>query len=880
MRRLISLIIIGFFLSILLVPSYIAVEDSDNSIIIGIDSYEAGYRYNIQGWVYLHIEGDAYDRGYQYGYLLADEILDNINRWNDVFPPSFSWAIQRLNAMRLFWNKYPEEYKQEIHGIADGMNDKGVKIDGEDVTYKDILALNEIFELRSRTRFPPSPLRDLFYGVPSRDAPDSPLTSHTGHCSAFLATGDATVDGNIVATQATWGDKIGWGSWNHYLAERYNLILDIKPTNGHRVIMTTAPGYIWSMEDYYQNDAGMILMETTICGFVWRWNRFGTPVSIRLRSAIQYCDSIDGIIDCILNKNNGLYSCDWMIGDTKTGEIASLELGLRNHALTRTKNGFLWSCNNAKDPEVIREVNSIFGFGIIGTGFYQKTNDKFFVYDAEFIPSDRDLKFQELKEKYYGEIDIDVAKHIMSTYPLYYLSTDTKITDTDMVEDIGFWAFMGSPDGSDFMPSNDEDYIFSWPVRDYTDMPACGWTKIYAGTSLNEKNHKISENTNNIIKNNGKLIKEFKNSPGFYESDAIYSSPVIIDGVLYASSWSGDIIALDVETGNRLWQTKIGDLSMSTPLVVEDIIFVGSNNGLYSISAKDGKILWKNELRAVTSTPAYHNDIVFCGSHDDKVYAFDSRDGDLIWSVETDGEIYSSPTIADGLVLIGSNDNNLYAIDYNNGEIKWTYETEGIIDTKPFVCNNRVFFGSWDNNLYALELKTGKLIWKYKTGWGIESSPIIYDDILYFGSNDNNLYALNPTNGEKIWSFTAGSAIHSSPTVYGEYVFFGCDDGRLYAVEKTSGEIAWAAAPDYYINSIQNYVTKPIVSSLEVYDGDIYFCSTNGKIYSYDSQTFEPEIKEEKKEETKLDIGLIILITVTSMLIMIAYIYLRKNKKK
>lgn len=33
-----------------------------------------GYRFDENGWIYLHIEGDAFERGFQHGYLAASEI--------------------------------------------------------------------------------------------------------------------------------------------------------------------------------------------------------------------------------------------------------------------------------------------------------------------------------------------------------------------------------------------------------------------------------------------------------------------------------------------------------------------------------------------------------------------------------------------------------------------------------------------------------------------------------------------------------------------------------------------------------------------------------------------------------------------------------------
>jgi len=47
-------------------------------------SYGNGYRYNMNGFIYVHIEGDAYERGYQHGYLLYPEIMDMLYRWSNV----------------------------------------------------------------------------------------------------------------------------------------------------------------------------------------------------------------------------------------------------------------------------------------------------------------------------------------------------------------------------------------------------------------------------------------------------------------------------------------------------------------------------------------------------------------------------------------------------------------------------------------------------------------------------------------------------------------------------------------------------------------------------------------------------------------------------
>ena len=88
------------------------------------------------------------------------------------------------------------------------------------------------------------------------------------------------------------------------------------------------------------------------------------PLASRIRKALQYGDSIDSAVEILAQGNNGLYTNEWLLADTKTNEIAMFELGTHKSKLWRSsKNewfggteGFYWGCNNAKDLEVRLET--------------------------------------------------------------------------------------------------------------------------------------------------------------------------------------------------------------------------------------------------------------------------------------------------------------------------------------------------------------------------------------------------------------------------------------------------------------------------------------------------------------------------------------------
>ena len=63
----------------------------------------------------------------------------------------------------------------------------------------------------------------------------------------------------------------------------------------------------------------------------------------------------------------------------------------------------------------------------------------------------------------------------------------------------------------------------------------------------------------------------------------------------------------------------------------------------------------------VNSSPAIANGIVYIGSGDDKLYAFNATTGATLWTGTTGGAVNSSPAVANGIVYVGSDDGKVYA---------------------------------------------------------------------------------------------------------------------------------------------------------------------------------------------------------------------------
>src|SRR5476649_2351129 len=425
------------------------------------------------GWLQVHLEGNPGEIGFQHGYLLAPEIESAFKAISVevAHDEKKDWEFFRKTAQDVFWPHVEREYREELTGIAEGLKAHGVKLD-----IWDVVALNAWLELPYYDKW-----KDK--GTPNATGAAGP----GDHCSAFVATGSYTKDGRVV---------IGHNNWTSYSSgERWNIMFDIVPANGNRILMDGMPGLIHSGDDFGMNAAGIIITETTISEFSG-FDPGGVPEFVRARKAMQYAASIDDFARIMKDGNNGGYANNWLVADRKSNEIASLELGLKNVTLQRTKDGFFVGSNFPVNPKLTKE-------------------------ETDFNPNDRSLsqnarheRWLTLMEQNKGKIDVAagqrfLADHVdayegrtdsdertlcghietsprgMGTWEPAYApagAVQNKVTDAAGAAKMSLTAALGHACGRDFKAAEHlaKHTEFAWEKEILRDMPARAWTRFTA----------------------------------------------------------------------------------------------------------------------------------------------------------------------------------------------------------------------------------------------------------------------------------------------------------------------------------------------------------------------------------------------------------------
>lgn len=247
--------------------------------------------------------------------------------------------------------------------------------------------------------------------------------------------------------------------------------------------------------------------------------------------------------------------------------------------------------------------------------------------------------------------------------------------------------------------------------------------------------------------------------------------PAYLDGVLYRGAQDGRVLAYDLKSGKRLWQTAIGDpkkgeSAPAAPIAWNGLVFIGNAGGdikgvkgrMYALDAKTGKIVWE-------------------------FYLVPKEPGDVERGPEghspLDALTWKTPP---GSPITGGATWTSYTLDPEKGLLY----VPGGNPAPDFGANMREGENLYSGSVVVLDARTGdykshfKIVPKDWHDWDVSSAPALIHsaagkDIMLVAPKDGHLYGFDLGGGQMLYrkpmtkvdnaeaEFSTGKPVHYCP---------------------------------------------------------------------------------------------------------------------
>jgi len=188
--------------------------------------------------------------------------------------------------------------------------------------------------------------------------------------------------------------------------------------------------------------------------------------------------------------------------------------------------------------------------------------------------------------------------------------------------------------------------------------PAVGQGTIVAGFSSGELNAYRYENGRLVWQD---ALARTSMSTGVASLSDIDANPVIDSGQVFAVGQGGRMVALELNSGQRLWELNIAGIA--TPWVVGDWVYVVTSDAkLIALSRSNGKVRWINQLPGFQKEKSKRGQISYVG-----------------------------PVLAGGRLIVAGSNGVLVNVDPDNGSFQSQTNVGAGVSLSPVVANNMLY---------------------------------------------------------------------------------------------------------------------------------------------------------------------------------------------
>ena len=240
-------------------------------------------------------------------------------------------------------------------------------------------------------------------------------------------------------------------------------------------------------------------------------------------------------------------------------------------------------------------------------------------------------------------------------------------------------------------------------------------------------------------------------------------------------------------------------IGLGAPRIFNDIVYMGSLDGVMTAyDLESGRELWKHNEKTPLGGPVeFFKDHVAYGGLSGRLFVRHYLTGQLKYAIDLGAPVESAPLYFNDRMVIYLRGHQIVHMDAETGKILWVYKRAVPVTTtlqrttKPLVLGNKIIVGFADGFVGALSLEEGLLLWETKLVEqskfiDVDLNPLLVGGVVVTGSPAGELKAVNPDSGALFRSY--GVSVEAHPILKGEQLVLGTNDGEVILMS-VGGEI-------------------------------------------------------------------------------------------
>lgn len=281
--------------------------------------------------------------------------------------------------------------------------------------------------------------------------------------------------------------------------------------------------------------------------------------------------------------------------------------------------------------------------------------------------------------------------------------------------------------------------------------------------------------------------------------------PAVSGDNIYAADYNGQLWALELSSGDKIWSQTFDQKITSGVVVAENDLYIATQDGiLHSINKSNGEVQWSQLLSSESIAPvAVDDNQIYIRTIDGHLTAFERSNGKQNWTYEAALPVLTvhgtgSPVLLQSLVITGFANGKLVALDRELGIPRWDKrlaipqgrsELERLVDLDgtPLIEEGVVYAAAYHGKLSAIGFDG-------QTQWETELSsyfgPALGLGNLYVTRDDDHVQAYDQVNGASVWSQSAlQGRFLNQPVKYENYVVVADFEGYVHVLAQVDGEM-------------------------------------------------------------------------------------------